>query len=143
MPVTKTRKKMTTRRRKVKNPLPVSHNFKVVPPAQPGLESCITSFKWDLYKKTFSMRIQENATMDAFTWIQGMSNTYDQARIDPMMAVHDMVNVTILNQNDEEVALYRFAKLVLTHHECELSKHCSDSLSHYITVSFERCEKDQ
>lgn len=142
------KKKKTTRKpKKVKNPTVVSNKFEIETPASPEMGKSVLSFKWDLYKKNFTMLIVENENMDAFTWIDGISNAYDQARLHTHMATHDMVFVTLFNQNNDKVALYRFGKLTLNAHSTELSKECSvgksGQLVHEVVVTFERCEKDE
>lgn len=145
--MTRTTKKKTTKKpRKVKNPTVSSFNFEVEVPASPEMGKSVTSFKWDLYNKNFTMTVVENENMDAFTWIAGIENAYDQARLHTHLAAHDMVYVTLFNQNKEKVALYRFGKLTLNAHSTELTKSCvtgAEPLTHKILVTFERCEKDE
>lgn len=140
--VKKTVRKKTTPS-KVKNPLPASHLFEVETPASPELGQNVTFFGWDLSKKTISMKVQENNNMDAFTWVAGIANAYDQARLHTHMAAHDMIYVTMFNQNKEKVALYRFAKLTLNAHCSNLDKESKGVLVHHVELSFERCEKDK
>lgn len=140
---TRARKKPTKKRtKKVKNPKVLSNVFEVETPASPEMGKDVISFKWDLQEKNFTMMIVENNNMDAFTWIAGISNAYDQARLHTHMATHDMVYVTLFNQNNDKVALYRFGKLTLNAHTTELNKTGSGQLVHTVSVTFERCEKD-
>tara|TARA_Y100000034_G_scaffold104648_1_gene131358 strand:+ start:15410 stop:15868 length:459 start_codon:yes stop_codon:yes gene_type:complete len=147
--VATTRRKKTVKKkpRKVKNPTVVSNIFEVEAPASPDMGKDVISFKWDLYEKNFTMRIVENNNMDAFTWIAGITNAYDQARLHTHLASHDMVYVTLFNQNNDKVALYRFGKLTLNAHSTELNKECTSGscgrLVHTVLVTFERCEKDK
>jgi hypothetical protein len=138
-------KKKVAKPRKVKNPNVVSDNFKIEAPASPDMGKGVYSFDWDLFNKKFTMQIVENSNMDAFTWIAGISNAYDQARLHTHLATHDMVYMTLFNQNNDEVALYRFGKLTLAAHHTELNK-CKTSscgqLVHTVVVTFERVEKD-
>lgn len=139
---TAVRKRTTARPKKVKNPAVVSNKFEVETPASPEMGKGVTSFKWDLYNKNLTMEIVENNNMDAFTWIAGISNAYDQARLHTHLATHDMVYVTMFNQNNAQVAKYRFGKLTLNAHSTELSKTNKGALVHTVVVTFERCEKD-
>jgi len=136
-------RKRTTRPKKLKNPTVISNKFEVEAPASPDMGKGVNSFKWDLYNKNFTMEIVENNSMDAFTWIAGIENAYDQARLHTHMATHDMVYVTMFNQNNESVAKYRFGKLTLTAHSTELRKTSKGELVHTVVVTFERCEKDK
>ena len=137
------KKKKVTRPRKVKNPVVISNKFEVEAPASPDMGRGVNSFKWDLYNKNFTMEIVENNNMDAFTWIAGIENAYDQARLHTHMATHDMFYVTLFNQNNDTVAKYRFGKLTLTAHNTELNKNSKGELVHTVVVTFERCEKDK
>jgi len=122
----------------------VSNKFKVFFPGSPDLGESVTYFNWDLYEKKFTLKIEENDNMDGFAWIQGITNAYDQARLHTHMANADMVWMTLLDKNNKEQALYRFAKLTLSAHNTEMIKAIKASkMIHHVEVTFERCEKDK
>ena len=136
-------KKKVVRKRKIKNPKVVSNNFEIETPSSPDMGKSVTYFKWDLYEKNFTMKIVEDNNMNAFTWIAGIEHAYDQARLHTHLATHDMVYMTLFNQNNDKVALYRFGKLTLNAHSTELSKETDcGQLVHTVVVTFERVEKD-
>lgn len=145
--VTKTKKPVKrVKKTKLRNPKVSAHKFTVETPASPEMGKGVVSFKWNLYDKNFTMKIAENCNMDAFTWIDGIKNAYDQATLHSHLAAHDMVFVTLFDQNGKQLAKYRFAKLTLIAHKTELGNcfnmNAHDGLTHDVTVTFERVEKD-
>jgi len=135
--------------KKVVDPFPVCNNFKVELPAYPDLGQEVVSFNYDLCQKTFTISLKENVNLDVFDWANTIDEKHDAARLHNHMATQDMLIFTVLDQNDNEVATLRFAKLILRHHTINFNKGIYDvpmvtnPVCHTLTLSFERCEKDK
>lgn len=143
--VVKSVKKKTSRSRKTKKPLKVSLvDYEVDMPASPNLGKNVSCFKWSIKDKFIEMKIKESVDMDAFTWISGIDDRYDKAKLHTHLANQDMINLTLFNNNKEKIATYRFAKLLLNDHSTYVSNELScGELVHLVKLSFERTERDQ
>ena len=127
-------------------------DFLVVPDYDPKITKLFKRMNWNCIEKTIEFKIQESDQFDGYRWIDKMSSSYEESQSDTFKQRKNNITIIFFNQNDEEVAGFKFLNLCPKDHlfkgrvyDEEMDGYEEDDgedegIFHQVTFSYEKVE---
>jgi len=102
---------------------PLKNNFMFVPSHCPELRQHIKSVVWDCVQKTITIEVYETKDFAAHKWFGTINKRYRESTNSPFVDIgKDAVALIFLDDEDNEVARFKFLDIELIEHECSLGQ---------------------
>lgn len=105
------------------NQRPLKNNFMFIPSHCPELRQHIKSVIWDSVNSTISIEIYETKDFAAHKWFGTINKRHRESTNSPFIDIgKDAVALIFLDEQDNEVARFKFLDIELIEHECSLGQ---------------------
>lgn len=132
--------------KKPDNMYPSTDKFRLVPKYIPQLEKYVKKVKWNSVQKTLEIKILETPRLEAFSWFGTINERYAEGQKSSFVDFEqDSLRLYFLDEQEREVACFKFLNLKLENHECPMSRSCDsfglpndhcDHVAHNIIIRY-------